>query len=126
MRRFLAGAELIVGIAVLAVEGYFVYWFYTNPETFPTANAAPYEAAATPDAVGYETTNRTNEARDRASRGTVSNADVVFLQEATPDNSLGNSTYLDHPLVDDNPDAVLQVNQTGIRKLVLGPTMTTP
>ncbi len=67
MRRFLAGAALIVGIAILAVEGYFVYWFYTNPETFPTADAAPYEATATLDTVEYETTNRTNEVREPAS-----------------------------------------------------------
>jgi len=35
----------------------------------------------------------------------------VFVHEATPDNILGNSTYLDHPLVNDNPNAVLHITQ---------------
>jgi len=113
LRRFLIGAALIAGIAVLAVEGYFVYWFYTSPETLPTANSASYKATpATPDTSEHEmTANRTDGAQNPTSRGTAPSAYAVFVHEATLENISENSTYLDHPVINDNPEAVLHVTQ---------------
>ncbi|MFN2291481.1 MAG: hypothetical protein ACK2UC_09860 [Anaerolineae bacterium] len=36
---------------------------------------------------------------------------IRYLHVSTPDNVSGNSTYLDHPLLNDNPNAVLFVTQ---------------
>jgi hypothetical protein len=35
----------------------------------------------------------------------------VFIQRATSENIISNSTYLDNPLINDNPDAILFVTQ---------------
>jgi hypothetical protein len=37
--------------------------------------------------------------------------DTVFIHHATPENISGNNTYLDSPLTDGNPNAVLVVTQ---------------
>jgi len=111
LRTFLLRAALIVGITILAAEGYFVYWFYTNPETFPTA-AVSYEVA--PDANGREkkTADNTGEAKNPTSKGAATSAEAVFVHEATPENILENITYVDHPVANDDPDAVLHVTQS--------------
>ncbi len=40
-----------------------------------------------------------------------SGGESVFVHRATPQNTSANSTYLDHPLTNDNPNAVLSVTQ---------------
>ncbi len=40
-----------------------------------------------------------------------SGGESVFVHRATPQNTFANSTYLDHPLTNDNPNAVLSVTQ---------------
>jgi hypothetical protein len=49
--------------------------------------------------------------------GTVPNEEVgepkqaAFVHLAVPENTVGNSTYLDHPVTNNNPDALLFVTQ---------------
>lgn len=54
-RKFLIRALVVLGIAVLAVEGYYVYLFYANPVAFSgggggAAGAPATQAAAPPEA----------------------------------------------------------------------------
>ncbi len=45
------------------------------------------------------------------SNATESGGESVFVHRATPQNTSANSTYLDHPLTNDNPNAVLSITQ---------------
>ena len=94
---------LLLTILVLAIEGYFVYLFYQNPQNFPVLGNGVREAAsataediAADDAAGEETSSRTSV--------------TTVIRQATSANTVDNSTYIDHPLIN-NPNAVILVTQ---------------
>lgn len=104
-------AVLTVAIAVLVVEGCFVYRWYERYHVDPAASSdagfsASYPVtsasdvrnspATTPEATVEEPKNQTE-----------------FVHRATPDNIVDNSTYVDNPLANDNPNAILLVKRIG-------------
>lgn len=97
LRSFLVKAALILGILILVVEGYYVYyWFYdqtASSSAAPDFVAKPIPAGTTPDVT---TENR---------------PDSLFVHRATSENVVGNNTYLDDPSTNGNPDVVLSVTQ---------------
>ncbi len=86
---------LILLIVILVVEGYFVYLFYQSPQNFPVAGNEVRGVASTDgdDAATKEASSRTSVA--------------AVVHRAAPANTADNSTYIDHPLTNNNPDAVL-------------------
>lgn len=55
------------------------------------------------------TANRTDEAEDPRPGGVA--FDAAFVHRAAPENIIQNSTYLDDPLINGDPDAILYVTQ---------------
>lgn len=90
-------AILVLAIAVLAVEGYLAYRYYVALSNPPDASATqrnPETAAA-----------------DTTVAGTTAETASAFVHDATRGTIVDNSTYLDDPSVNGNPDAVLLVTQ---------------
>lgn len=92
---------LVLALAVLLVEGYFVYRFYDKY----------YNVASAPQ--GSMSSAEQERTWDESAAPAVDGAIVV--QRAASDNIVDNSTYLDHPSTNADPDAVLMVTR------VLGP-----
>ncbi len=90
MRTIIIGATLIVGIAVLTFEGVYLYRFYTESGTSTQQTSAEEES---PDGNSPAT------------------AETVFVHRATPENISANSTYIDNPATNDNPEAILFITQ---------------
>jgi hypothetical protein len=89
----LMAAVFILGVVALTVEGYYVYRFYEvyrSPDSTQTALVEPSESEPETAAAFYD----------------------VFLHRAEPDNISANSTYLDNPALNRNPDAVIFVTQS--------------
>jgi hypothetical protein len=88
---------LILTIIVLAIDGYFVYVFYQNPQNFPILGDGVRDvaSAAADDAAVEEV----------SSRASI----TAVVHHATSANIVDNSTYIDHPLINNNLDAVLTV-----------------
>lgn len=86
---------VFVGIVILAVEGYYGYHFYEALRADPEANVAG----------------------NTASTGVTGSTEAVvpewtsFVHRSTLENSSENSTYLDDPLTNGNPDAFVSVTQ---------------
>lgn len=60
------------------------------------------------------TTGRTDEGRtpeQAVPAAAVESGEARFVHNATLENTFANSTYLDHPLTNGNPEAVLSVTQ---------------
>jgi hypothetical protein len=92
-------AALILLCLVLAVESVYVYRFYADSDPLLGLSATAVRTESSPP----ETTTLPTSA---ASAG-LSRSSFVHL--ATPTNTDGNSTYLDHPLTDGDQDAVVLV-----------------
>jgi hypothetical protein len=106
MMAFAKGAILILAVLIIVVEGFFVYRWYEQRRTEPTSREAVDSTrdARNPDAnIGEETTPE-GSTEDR--RG-----EAAFVHRATSENIVDNSTYIDHPMADDNPDAILLITQ---------------
>lgn len=91
-------------IVILATEGYFVYLFYQNPQNLPVlGDRAGNVASSTTDGAT---------AKDAAIEEKNSSTNVTaIVHRATSANIVDNSTYIDHPLTNNNPDAVILATQ---------------
>ena len=104
-------AILTLVIAILVVEGYFVYRWYDRYYVDPAASSDASFSASNPV---------TSESGVRTSPATIPEATVKelksqadFVHRATPENIVDNSTYVDSPLANDNPNAILLVDRSG-------------
>ena len=96
---------LIVLASVLLIEGYLTYRFYQSvPPPFDSASVENTDPG-TPESTSEETTVR--EATSETSANPT--VEAAFVHRATPQNSRGDFTYLEHPLTDGNPDALVLV-----------------
>lgn len=88
---------LVLG-AFLVVEGYYTYRLYQSPEA-SSASAAGSESSA---------------AGEQASPGESGEEsfDYVFVHRADPSSISANSTYLQSPALDGEPDAVIFITQS--------------
>lgn len=74
---------------------------------FPATRADATEVAST-DATAQETSeDSTDEAQDTEDEGVA--FDAAFVHRAEPANTVGNSTYLDDPSINGDPDAFISV-----------------
>ena len=89
IKRASITAILVLGVVILSVEAYFVYQFYTKPSV---------------------STGEAGETTVEPSKKTDANK-AVFVHRSTPENIVDNSTYIDHPSTNENPEAVLLVTQ---------------
>lgn len=89
------GAVLIFALFVLVIEGYFGYrWYqryYGKPAETVLSSAPGVDNVAEPESEG-----------DRGD---------ALVHRATPENIVDNSTYVNHPASNGNPNAVLLVTQ---------------
>lgn len=89
-------AILALALVVLAVEGYLVYRYY----------------AALPSPPGVqEASQRDPETFEETTSEESADAANAFVHRATPGTIVDNSTYLDYPPINNNPDAVLLVTR---------------
>ena len=88
----------VAGLAGIALVGIALAWALTS---YFRGDLAPDEQA------------RLDKRLDRveAALEDETGLDAVFIHRATRENILGNWTYLDHPLINDNPNAILYVTQ---------------
>ncbi len=98
---------LLVALLVLVVEGFFVYRWY---DRYQVPNAASGDApggsasasgATMPEGTAPEETTAAGDAPSPTAEG------VSFVHTASAENSRGDYTYLSHPRLDGNPDAVV-------------------
>ncbi len=92
-RSSLQVAVVVLGILVIAIAGYAVYQEYLLYEGANTTKPNTTVSSAT--------SNETS----------PSDTAAVLIHEATPENISANSTYLDHPSANNNPNVVLQITQ---------------
>lgn len=99
----------MVAILVLAVEGYLIYGYY---ERYYGAGIPSSEAAisATPRAATTDDSPSDKPAEQEEPTLTA------LVHRSTPDNTVRNSTYIDHPQANGNPDAILLVTQNQERE----------
>jgi len=112
-RRVLAVALM----ALLAATFLAGVWASTEQLVLESSNpllrifpAARDDGATPAGATVQETTaNRPDEAEDTRPEGAA--FDATFVHRAAPENIVGNSTYLDVPPINGDPDAILHVTQ---------------
>lgn len=116
--RHVKVAVIILMAVVVAVEGYFVYRFYEVTSSYDpaVAGAAPKEARMSEATVGGKNEEGTVQERadppDKAvpeGRSTGAKGAATFVHRTAPQNTNANSTYLDHPSANDNPDAFVLI-----------------
>ena len=91
---------LFLAVVVLSVEGYLLYKYYNQ---YYGGSAA--SGSASISSPRGETTSK-DTSSNRSSRD-----EVVFVHRSTPESIVDNSTYIDHPSTNNNPEAVLLVTQ---------------
>jgi len=91
---------LILAVMILVVEGYFVYHWYGRYYGDPAVVSDTRLSG--PRGTTPETTEDTVEEREDK---------TAFVHRATSGNIVDNSTYVDHPWANKNPNAVLLVTQ---------------
>lgn len=115
--RYVKAALIVVVVAVIVVEGYFVYRFYEITSPYDAADAAPVEETM-PEAtvVGKGEDERAVSGRidpPEKTRSEESPAETdgatTFVHRTAPENTNANSTYLDHPSANGNPDAFILI-----------------
>lgn len=99
MRSFFIKAVLVLGVAFLLVEGYYVYQSYDARSANTTTTASETSSPGRTSEPGSSTT------------GKPGDSSVSFVQRATAGNITANSTYLDNPSTNNNPNAVLSATQ---------------
>lgn len=111
-------AVIILTAVVVAVEGYFVYRFYEVTSSYDSAvaGAAPVEARMSEATVGEKNDEGTvpesnNPPAKAVPEGHSTEADdaTTLVHRAAPQNTNANSTYLDHPSANGNPDAFVLI-----------------
>jgi len=91
---------LVLLIALLATDGYLAYRYYERlavVRSGPAVPAAPAEHAEAQEATKEQTDKQEPE--------------TAFVHRAAARNIVDNSTYIDNPLTNGNPDALLLVTQ---------------
>jgi len=104
-------------VAVMVVEGYFVYRFYEGTSSYEAAAGAAPVAETMPEATdaweGEETMPGEVDPPDRAADPerdpTEVDGSATFVHRTGLENTNANSTYLDHPSSNGNPDAFVLV-----------------
>ncbi len=99
-----AVAVFIVVVFLLVVNGFIFYRYQLSSEG-TTAEPVPEESeeiAAVPDTTTGGSAPNPNFAEP---------VEAVFVHRAVPENTRANSTYLDHPLINGDPNAILYVTQ---------------
>lgn len=99
-RRYVNWVVLSLALVVLIVEGYLGYRWY---QRYHGSQADTSSAVAS--APGGAEEALPEEPEPEGGGGDV------LVHRATPDNILDNSTYIDHPASNGNPDAVILVTQ---------------
>jgi hypothetical protein len=103
---------LFTVFAILAVEGFFVYQFYQNIPSSPGNGAAGDSAGSTTfEATVPGATNGSENTKPVEPPNGPAIASA-FIHRATPENSQGDYTYLDDPMANGDPNAVLLVTAT--------------
>lgn len=94
----------MIGLSVLAIEGYYVLHFYKNASTSSRADTS-YTQQNFSGGGGTTTSEFV--------RGTSSGQPSVtmFIHQSTSSNTSANSTYIDSPLTNNKRDALLNVTQ---------------
>lgn len=88
----------MLGIVVLAVEGLYVYRFYEDSANLSSATDETASERSSAWTNGSE-----NPKPDRGDFG------AALMHRASPENIVDNSTYLDDPRTNENPDAFISV-----------------
>ena len=99
MTNRLIKVAVIVGALVLVVEGFYLYQLSQDRDTTPDSGA---------DRVARQYTSETG---STGQDSTEPSGEFAYIHRATPENTSENSTYLDNPLLNGNPDAVINVTQ---------------
>jgi len=95
---------LMVSIAIIAIEGYLVYRYYER--------LADTRDTSTASTVSEATSEQTRiEQKNAKQKNDTAKSDIVFIHHSAPRNVIDNSTYIDNPLINGNPEAVLLVTQ---------------
>lgn len=97
---------LALGLVILLVEGFFIYRFYTRD--FAGEVTSKERGSGTTSIEGITTPAETTAAGKTVPEAP---AGVSFVHRATPGNTIANSTFLDNPYTNDNPNAILLVTQ---------------
>ncbi len=92
LRNVLVRSTLILVALVLAVEGYYAYRFYEGSYSNSQAADSGSNSAET--------------------SGAEPEGEAAFVHRATPQNISANSTYLNSPLTDSDPEALISVTQS--------------
>ena len=100
---------LALAIVILMFEGYLTYRWYERyyVDSFAssqTNSSATRDDTSTPEATGSSVGATTTKKRERA---------IVFVHRAASKNIVNNSTYIESPQANDNPNAILQVKRVG-------------
>lgn len=98
------GAALIIGVGILAIEGYYVVQFYRGVSV--SGNSSTPDTKQIASGGGGTTTSQFV---NSSSSGQPSV--TVFVHRSTPSNTSANSTYIDSPLINNKPDALLSITQ---------------
>lgn len=115
--KFLIRTALVLTISVLAIQ---VYYIYQLQNDFAVARES---ISVAPSAANETRANQTNDeaedpAPDEQAKANQTDDEIeepsqaVFLHKATFENISGNSTHLDHPLTNGNPNAVVSVTHS--------------
>lgn len=107
-KHYVKTGALAVALVVLVVEGVFVYRWY---ERYYGNDAAVYSASAGNPAV-QDTVERAGSKAVRDD-GEADSGETTFAHTATDESSSANSTYLSHPDLDGNPNAVVLAKAPG-------------
>jgi hypothetical protein len=96
--RYVKRGVLVFAFVVLVVEGFFVYRWYERY----------YEpAVAASDGGAAEAAPRNAPVPEEAAKNGGTSSDAAFVHRATGANSRGDYTYIGHPRIDGDPDAVV-------------------
>ncbi|CAN5580856.1 hypothetical protein BH24ACT22_BH24ACT22_14220 [soil metagenome] len=114
------GIVLFLAVAILAVEGYFLYKYYDQYYDGSTASGATNISSSRGESTDTGAkTGAKDSAQTTLEETTVEEAppkksdgnEVVFVHRSTSKNIVNNSTYIDHPSTNKNPKAILLVTQ---------------
>lgn len=98
MKGYLIRIAVVVGVLVLVIEGFFLYQLSQN-------------RGDTSDAGTNRVASQYASEAGSSGQGSAESSDFAYVHRVTPENTLQNSTYLDNPLINGNPDAVIHVTQ---------------
>ncbi|HEV8044960.1 MAG TPA: hypothetical protein VGP38_07260, partial [Rubrobacter sp.] len=122
LRRYAKAGVLALALVILVGEGYFVYRWYDRYYGYDAASDAATSSAASPEGTTRRFADGTNgpaypkRVEDTGSETTQdiedANSDepadeTTFAHTATDENSRGDYTYLSHPSIDGDPNAVV-------------------